>query len=80
LTEKISHVKAELEDAAIRSRKTLYENIALSVAAAVAMAVVGIIYKKISLGQTGIRGVIVFERFDGNFVHTITLLREYWHG
>lgn len=51
LTEKIAHVKAELEDAAIRSRRTLYVNIALSVTAAIAIAVIGIVYKKISIGE-----------------------------
>jgi len=51
IVEKIAHVRAELEDAAIRSRKTLWANIALSVLAAVAMAIVGIIYRKINLGE-----------------------------
>ena len=54
ITEKIELVKIELEDSAIRSRKTLYFNVAISVAAAVAMAGVGLIYKKISLGELDI--------------------------
>ncbi len=54
LTEKISQIKIELEDAAIKSRKTLYANVAISIAGAILMAVVGIIYKKISLGEVDI--------------------------
>lgn len=51
LEEKIGVLKSELDDAAVRSRKTLYSNLAVSVGAAVGMAVVGLIYKKVSLGQ-----------------------------
>lgn len=51
VTERVAHLKAELEDAAIKSRKTLYANLAISIATALGMAVIGIIYKKISLGE-----------------------------
>jgi len=54
LTEKISQLKTELEDAAVKSRKTLYTNVAISIFGAFAMAVVGIIYKKISIGDIDI--------------------------
>lgn len=50
-TEKLAQLKIEFEDAAIKSRRTLYTNIALSVAAATVMAAVGIVYKRISLGE-----------------------------
>ena len=56
-SEKLVQLKAEFEDAAIRSRKTLYTNIALSVAAAAAMAAVGIVYKRISLGELDVFAV-----------------------
>jgi hypothetical protein len=56
-TEKLAQLKAEFEDAAIKSRKTLYTNIALSVAAATAMAAVGIVYKRISLGDLDVFAV-----------------------
>lgn len=50
-SDKLAQLKTEFEDAAIRSRRTLYTNIALSVAAAIVMAAVGSIYKRISLGE-----------------------------
>lgn len=50
-TEKLSQIKIELEDAAKKSRKTLYFNLCMSIAAAVGMAVIGIVYKKISMGD-----------------------------
>jgi gas vesicle protein len=51
VTERIQHLKTELEDAAKRSRKTLYANVAISILSALSMAVLGIIYKKISIGE-----------------------------
>lgn len=54
LTEKISQLKIEMEDAATKSRKTLYANVAISIFGALLMAIVGIIYKKISLGEVDI--------------------------
>lgn len=51
ITEKIAHIRLELEDAAIRGRKTLWANIVFSVGAAVAMAAVGVVYRKITLGE-----------------------------
>lgn len=51
ISEKLAQMKSEFEDAAIKSRKTLYLNIGFSFGAAVAMAVVGLVYKKISLGE-----------------------------
>ncbi len=50
-TEKITQIKIELEDSAIKSRKTLYANVAISIGGALLMAVVGIVYKKISIGE-----------------------------
>lgn len=54
VTERIAHLKGQLEDAAIKSRKTLYANLAISVTTALAMAILGVIYKKISLGELDI--------------------------
>lgn len=54
VTERIAHLRTELEDAAIKSRKTLYANLAISVTTALLMAVIGIVYKKISLGELDI--------------------------
>ncbi|QNA90222.1 hypothetical protein G4G28_20065 [Massilia sp. Dwa41.01b] len=49
--DKIERVKAELEDAAIRSRKTLYFNVAVSIGAALAMGAIGVVYRKITLNE-----------------------------
>ena len=54
VTERVAHLKTELENAAIKSRKTLYANLAISVATALLMAAIGIVYKKISLGELDI--------------------------
>jgi hypothetical protein len=51
LTEKVAHLRSELEDAAIRSRKTLYFNLSVSVLTALAMAVIGLVYRKITLNE-----------------------------
>lgn len=54
IIDKITLVRTELEDAAVRSRKTLWANVGLSVGAAVLMAVVGLVYRKITLEQLDI--------------------------
>jgi len=51
VTERVEHLKKELEDAAIKSRRTLYINVAISIGSALVMAVIGIIYKKVSIGD-----------------------------
>jgi hypothetical protein len=51
INEKVAMLKADLEDAAITSRKTMYTNVAISIGAALAMAAIGLVYKKISLGE-----------------------------
>lgn len=52
--EKIDRLKSELQDAAVRSRKTLYVNVAISIAAALTMAAIGIVYRKIILNELDI--------------------------
>jgi len=49
--EKIDRLKSELQDAAVRSRKTLYINVGISIVAALTMAAIGIIYRKIILNE-----------------------------
>lgn len=51
INEKVTMLKADLEDAAITSRKTMYTNVAISIGAALVMAAIGLVYKKISLGE-----------------------------
>lgn len=79
--EKLAQLKNELEDAAIRSRKTLYTNIALSVTAAVLMAAIGIVYKKISLGELDIFNVFrvaVISAASGTGVFAILKTLAQW--
>ena len=51
MTENVAHLRTELEDAAVRSRKTLYFNLSVSVLTALLMAVIGVVYRKITLDQ-----------------------------
>jgi uncharacterized protein YjbJ (UPF0337 family) len=51
VTEKVAHLRSELEDAAVRSRKTLYFNLSVSIVSALAMAIIGLVYRKITLNE-----------------------------
>jgi uncharacterized protein YjbJ (UPF0337 family) len=51
VTEKVTHLRGELEDAAVRSRKTLFFNLTVSTLTALVMAIIGLIYRKITLNE-----------------------------
>jgi hypothetical protein len=51
VTEKVTHLRSELEDAAVRSRKTLYFNLSVSILTALVMAAIGLVYRKITLNE-----------------------------
>lgn len=51
INEKVLLLKAELDEAATLSRKTMLTNVAISVGAALLIAAVSLVYKKISLGE-----------------------------
>ena len=57
INEKVDFLKCELEDAAVNSRKTMYANVAISIGAAMLMAMIGLLYKKISVGELDILNV-----------------------
>ncbi|MFZ6770500.1 hypothetical protein ACO0LM_25875 [Undibacterium sp. Di26W] len=57
INEKVDMLKCELEDAAVTSRKTMYANVAISIGAAFIMAMIGLIYKKVSLGEVNLLNV-----------------------
>lgn len=57
INEKVNLLKCELEDAAITSRKTMYANVAISVGAALVMALIGLAYKKVSLGELNLLNI-----------------------
>jgi hypothetical protein len=51
INEKVELLKGELEEAAASSRKSMYANVAISIGAGIIMAIIGVIYKKISLDE-----------------------------
>lgn len=61
--EKVDHMKAELAEVALSSRRTLYKNLAISLASTFCMAFVALGYKKLSNGEldlmTIFRGVFL---------------------
>lgn len=61
--EKVDHMKAELAEMALSSRRTLYKNLAVSLAATFGMAFIALGYKKLSTGEldlmTIFRGVFL---------------------
>lgn len=51
IEERVAHLRQQLEDASVRSRRALYANLAISAGTALCMAAVALVYKKISLGE-----------------------------
>lgn len=51
IEERVAHLKKELDDAAVKTNRTLYANLAVSVAGALGMAVIGLVCKKLFLGE-----------------------------
>lgn len=83
LEEKICVLKSELDEAAVRSRKTLYSNLAVSIGAAVGMAVVGLIYKKVSLGQLDVFAlfrVLLLAAAVGTGAFSLLKMLGQWRG
>ncbi|WP_440028546.1 hypothetical protein [Chromobacterium amazonense] len=83
LEEKIGMLKNELNDAAIRSRRTLYFNLCISIGAALLMAAIGLVYKKISLGQLDIFSlfrVLLLAAVVGTSAFSLLKLIGQWRG
>ena len=83
LTEKIAHVRGELEDAAVRSRKVLYFNLSVSVLTALIMAVIGVLYRKITLDQLDIFSlfrVLLLSSAAGTGLFSALKLFTTWRG
>lgn len=51
INQKVEMLKTELNDAATLSRKTMLSNVLISICAAFLMAGIGLIYKKVSIGE-----------------------------
>ena len=82
LVEKISLIRTELESAAIRSRRTLWANVGLSVGAAVAMAIVGIVYRKITIEELDVFWlfrVLLLSAATGTGLFAILKTLNQWH-
>jgi ABC-type transporter MlaC component len=81
LAEKISEIKNELQQAAVNSRKTLYVNVSISVAAALAMAAIGLIYRKITLNQLDLFSlfrVLLISTATGTGLFSLLKLLNNW--
>ena len=61
INDKVQVLRNELESAAIRSRRTIFVNASISIGAAITMAVLGFIYKKISLEPNQIDMLMIFR-------------------
>jgi hypothetical protein len=83
INDKTQMLRQELEDAAIKSRKTMYTNAAISIGAATCIAVLSIIYKKISLDQIDLLSTfrIVFLALSvGSGILGALKLIQQWRG
>jgi gas vesicle protein len=81
VVERITHLKSELEDASIKSRRALYANLAISIASALAMAAIGIVYKRISVGELDIFTtfrVFLLSAATGTAVFSATKFIQNW--
>ncbi|MFD2366714.1 hypothetical protein [Pseudoduganella sp. GCM10020061] len=81
--EKIERFKVELEDAAVRSRKTLYLNVCISIAAAMTMAAIGIIYRKINLHELDVFSVfrvVLLSTGAGTGLFALLKIFASWRG
>jgi len=61
INDKVQVFRGELEDAAIRSRKTMLTNASISICAAIFMAIIGFTYKRISLDPSQIDMLMIFR-------------------
>jgi hypothetical protein len=83
VTEKIAHLRTELEDAAVRSRKTLYFNLSVSVLTALLMAVIGVVYRKITLDQLDVYSlfrVLLLSSAVGTGLFAVLKMFTSWRG
>lgn len=83
INEKVDLLKCELEDAAVNSRKTMYANVAISIGAAVVMALIGLIYKKISIGELDLLNVFRVSLLScATFTFVLSILKfiQRWRG
>lgn len=83
INEKVELLKGELEEAAKLSRKTMYTNVAISVAAALCMAAVGLVYKKVSLGELDLLAVFRIALLSSaTFSAVLSLMKavQRWRG
>lgn len=83
VTEKIALVRTQLEEAAVQSRKTLYINLSISMLAAVAMAVIGIVYRKITLNELDLFSlfrVLILSTATGTGLFAALKFFAHWRG
>ncbi|MFZ6819415.1 hypothetical protein ACO0KW_13985 [Undibacterium sp. Ji22W] len=81
INDKTQMLRQELEDAAIRSRKTMYTNAAISIGAAICMAVVGFFYKQVSLDQIDLLSIFRIALLSlsvGSGIASILKIVQHW--
>jgi hypothetical protein len=83
VTEKVAHLRGELEDAAVRSRKTLYFNLSVSVLTALVMAAIGLVYRKITLDELDVFSlfrVLLLSGAVGTGLFSVLKMFTSWRG
>jgi hypothetical protein len=83
INEKVELLKTELDDAARLSKKTMYTNVAISIGAALIMAAIGLVYKKISLGELDLLNVFRVSLLScATFTFVLSALKaiQQWRG
>lgn len=83
VTEKVALVRSQLEDAAVQSRKTLYLNLSVSICAALTMAAIGLVYRKITLNQLDVFSlfrVLLLSTATGTGLFSALKLLANWRG
>lgn len=83
INEKVALLKTELNDAAVASRRSVYTNVAVSVGAALLMAAIGLVYKKVSLGELDLLVVFRIALLScGTFTGVLALMKaiQQWRG
>lgn len=83
IEERVAHLRQELEDASVRSRRALYTNLFISAGAAVCMAVISLAYKKLSMGELDVFAlfrVLLLSAAVGTGMFSLVKMVQQWLG
>lgn len=80
INDKVDLLKKELQEAAVTSRHTMYTNAAISTGAALGMAAIGLVYKKVSLGELDLLAVFRIALLScATFSFVLGVLKAFQH-